>query len=88
MCGGCRVTVVPTAIEKSMVDRRRVSEYNMLLEVGMRVTLKIPDALINDLIIETGRNIENGPEKKIMNMRRKPDLDFSAEEMVWENGNF
>ncbi len=54
----------------------------------MRVTLKISFSLINVFRLETVRNVENGTERKIMNMIRKPDMSFSAEGMVWENGNF
>jgi len=63
----------------------------------MRTTLNLPDALINDLVIETGernktRLIKNALEdmlralkrKKILNMSGKMELDLTVEELVNE----
>lgn len=63
----------------------------------MRTTLNLPDALINDLVIETGernktRLIKNALEdmlralkrKKIINMSGKMELDLTVEELVNE----
>jgi hypothetical protein len=61
----------------------------------MKVTLNIPDALINDLIIETGeknktRLIRNTLEEMLRTIRRKNliamsgkiDLDLTGEELI------
>jgi hypothetical protein len=67
------------------------------MEVSMRTTLNLPDALINDLVIETGernktRLIKNALEdmlralkrKKLINMSGKMELDLTVEELVNE----
>ncbi|MCX6581159.1 MAG: DUF2191 domain-containing protein [Candidatus Aminicenantes bacterium] len=63
----------------------------------MRTTLNLPDALINDLVIETGernktRLIKNALEdmlralkrKRLINMSGKMELDLTVEELVNE----
>ncbi len=63
----------------------------------MRATLNIPDALISDLIIETGeknktRLIKKALEEMLRTIRRnklismsgKMDLDFTVEELIDE----
>ena len=63
----------------------------------MRATLNIPDALINDLIVETGernktRLIKTALEemlrtirrKKLISMSGKMELDITVEELISE----
>lgn len=63
----------------------------------MRATVNVPDALINDLVIETGeRNktrlirialedmLRTIKRKKLINLSGKMDLDLTVEELVNE----